>query len=223
MGYQNGPPNPTNQKAPTGSALALEKHGARQQAPLDGLTPTKKDNTSAHYSCETRKVVSYAGQLIPLDPCLALVFGIGKAAIIQQLSFLMSVAKHDESHHFAGRIWVYNTYSQWHIQLPFIKRNTLEDYLTELERQGVVLSTQRGSWNRVKYYTIAYEELDRIVMNDERVQTYLATHENRRMHPTTCDVSTNGGHRKQATNSTTSCKYKENTKTYPKHYAEGVI
>lgn len=215
-------PGQMKEEVPAGSAFALEKHGAGQQAPKEGLSPKKQDSTPAPHSFEARKVISYAERCTPIDPCLAMVFGIGKAAILQQMSFLLSIANHDENHCFAGRIWVYNTYSQWHEQLPFIKRNTIEDHLKDLERQGVVLSVQRGSWNRVKHYTIAYEELDRIVMSDSRVQTFLASHAERRMQPTKNVASSNGFQRVQATSKEPSIHI-ENTKTSHQLFIEGVI
>lgn len=88
--------------------------------------------------------------------------GLNEAIVVARLRFWLSRTKH----HFGGRPWVYNTYSQWQRQFPFWSVFTVKAIFRRLEQLGVLESTQRfntNRWLRTKWYTLNLETLAELV------------------------------------------------------------
>jgi hypothetical protein len=111
---------------------------------------------------------------IPLHLPLAHAFGVNQAIILQQIRFWMShyeitetkKPKEKRQHFHEGRWWVYNTYEQWQADnFGFWSTRTIQRYITDLEERGVLISGEfnKNSGDRTKWYTIDFEEMDKIV------------------------------------------------------------
>lgn len=91
-------------------------------------------------------------------PSLAVKIGLNEALFIQQLHYWVDRSKNI----IDGRQWVYNTMADWSKQFPFWSQKTLSRTISNLEKQGLVLSgnyNQKG-YDRTKWYTIDYPSLE---------------------------------------------------------------
>ncbi len=96
-------------------------------------------------------------------PSLAVLVGLNEAIFLQQLHYWLLTSGKERD----GRRWVYNTYEEWHQQLPFWSLATLRRIVNGLEGQvpPLVLSTTVYNQHRVdrtKWYTLDYVALDRL-------------------------------------------------------------
>jgi hypothetical protein len=96
---------------------------------------------------------------ILLSPALATLFGINKAAILQQLFYLLQQTEERQNqHNFAdGNYWVYNTYEEWRSQyFKWLSASTIKNIFNELEREGIIVSRQgvKNVFDRCKWYRI---------------------------------------------------------------------
>lgn len=93
-------------------------------------------------------------------PRLAVKIGLNEALFIQQLHYWVDRSKNI----IEGRQWVYNTVADWSKQFPFWSQKTLSRTISNLEKQGLVISgnyNQKG-YDRTKWYTIDYDALERL-------------------------------------------------------------
>ncbi len=96
-------------------------------------------------------------------PSLAVQVGLNEAIFLQQLHYWLQGKAAKERD---GRVWIYNTYEEWHQQLPFWSVMTIRRIVGGLEQQGIIHSTTRYNQHRVdrtKWYTIDYAALDQLV------------------------------------------------------------
>ena len=94
-------------------------------------------------------------------PKLAEAIGLNEAIVIQQLHYWLN--KSENIHE--GKRWVYNTYQEWkESNFPFWSVQTIGNIFRSLEEKGLIVSKQINvkHWDRKKWYTIEYSELDRI-------------------------------------------------------------
>ena len=95
-------------------------------------------------------------------PSLAKKIGINEAVILQQVHYWLGKS----NHHIDGRTWIYNTYKEWQLQLPFLSDSTIKRTIRSLEKQGYLISANynRFKMDKTKWYTIDYslmEELEK--------------------------------------------------------------
>jgi hypothetical protein len=94
-------------------------------------------------------------------PSLASAIGLNEAIFLQQLHYWLLQAGKERD----GRRWIYNTYDEWHTQLPFWSVRTIRRIVGTLEERGLVISTSAYNAHKVdktKWYAIDYEEVDRL-------------------------------------------------------------
>ena len=94
-------------------------------------------------------------------PKLAEAIGLNEAIVIQQLHYWLN--KSENIHE--GQKWVYNTYQEWkESNFPFWSVQTIGNVFRSLEERGLIISKQINvkNWDRKKWYTIEYDELERI-------------------------------------------------------------
>lgn len=93
---------------------------------------------------------------LPLNTSLAIRIGLNESIVLQQLSYWIS---HDSGVTHDGCRWVYNTYSQWKEQVPFLSERTIQRTILKLEDMGIVRSEmlKKSRGDRTKYYTINQE------------------------------------------------------------------
>ncbi len=105
--------------------------------------------TATHHQCAR----SSAPPALRFCPAVAAALGVSEAIVIDRLRFWLGRSKHV----FDGRTWVYNTYSEWQKQFPFWSVRTIQETFRRLERDGILLSTNRynkSRYDRTKWYTI---------------------------------------------------------------------
>ena len=90
-------------------------------------------------------------------PTLAVKLGVTEAIILQQVHYWLEKSPHI----IAGRKWVYNTYKEWQLQIPFYSEGTIKRVIQSLEKQGYLVSANynRTKLDKTKWYTIDYEKL----------------------------------------------------------------
>ncbi len=101
---------------------------------------------------------------ILLLPTLVKAFGFEKAALIQQVHWLLNQPKSGVE--VDGVKHVYGTYEEWcEDYFRFWQPRTLRHHITSLERQGIFKSCQPKiqDWDRTKYYTIDYNALSTLI------------------------------------------------------------
>lgn len=98
---------------------------------------------------------------ISVYPSLAKALGnVNKAIMLQQLHFLLNVAKQSKNAYVNvdGKWWVYNSYEQWQEYFPWLSTSTIKGLFGMLEHDGLVVSRQgvKNGFDRRKWYTLDY-------------------------------------------------------------------
>lgn len=94
-------------------------------------------------------------------PSLAVLVGLNEAIFLQQLHYWVQQSGKERD----GRRWIYNTYEEWHEQLPFWSVRTIRRIVGTLEERELVVSTTAYNQQRVdqtKWYALDYAALDRL-------------------------------------------------------------
>ncbi len=101
---------------------------------------------------------------ISFSPTLARVFGIEAAIFLQWLHYFMVVKSLQERPLHDGRMWVYNSYEDWHSHMNFLSLTGVTSAIRKMEALGVILSAQMGvnKFDRRKSYTIDYARLSQL-------------------------------------------------------------
>lgn len=115
---------------------------------------------------------------IAVYPTAAKYLGINKAAIIQQLHYLLNMVRTNEkrqgskAYHFVdGEWWIYNSFAVWQEDhFPWLSVRTLKKFFAALEADGLIKSrTMTGKGTRqVKWYTIDYTAWNQFVLSAEK-------------------------------------------------------
>ena len=102
------------------------------------------------------KLLIYDNPIMIL-PTLAQKIGLNEAVMLQQIHYWLISSQHEKD----GRKWVYNTYRDWQLQLPFWSESTIKRSIKSLEEQGYLLSANYNQlkMDKTKWYSIDYEKL----------------------------------------------------------------
>src|SRR3954454_13506450 len=113
------------------------------------------------------KLLIYDNPIMIL-PTLAQKIGLNEAVMLQQIHYWIVSSQHEKD----GRKWVYNTYKEWQLQLPFWSESTIKRSIKSLEDQGYLLSANynRLKMDKTKWYSINYEKLAEL---ESDAQAYL--------------------------------------------------
>lgn len=100
---------------------------------------------------------------VVIDRELATVIGLNEAIILQQIQYWIKKSEHT----FDGKIWIYNSVSQWKKQFPFWSESTIDRTLKSLNKLGLLFigNYNRDRRDRTKWYSINYSQLDNIMKN----------------------------------------------------------
>lgn len=104
-----------------------------------------------------------------LDSPLACVFGVTEALVLGQIQYWIDVKKADKQRYKESfrddRCWIFNTYDQWHEQLPFYSTMTIRRAISKLEKIGVLISANynKEKYDKTKWYSIDYDVVERIM------------------------------------------------------------
>jgi hypothetical protein len=118
---------------------------------------------------------SYSNRLLMPDsplqvlPTLAVKIGLNEAIVLQQVHYWVSNELNKNLKD--GRKWVYNTYVQWRKQFPFWSYDTIKRTIQSLESKNLLITERLNSalTDRTKWYTVNYEELDKLESTDSLV------------------------------------------------------
>lgn len=100
-------------------------------------------------------------QPLVILPELARKIGLNQAIILQQIHYWLQKTKH----FYDNQPWIHNTYEEWGKQFLFWSIPTIRRTITDLEKKGLVLSTNKYNKfkaDKTKWYTINYEKLKEI-------------------------------------------------------------
>lgn len=92
-------------------------------------------------------------------PSLAVLVGLNEAIFLQQLHYWLIQSGKERD----GRLWIYNTYEQWHEQLPFWSVRTIRRITGELKDKNLILTTTKYNQQKVDqtlWYSLEYRALD---------------------------------------------------------------
>jgi len=97
-------------------------------------------------------------------PTLVEKVGLNEAIFLQQLHYWLKKSEHVHD----GRRWVYNTFENWHKQLPFWSVRTIRRIVKKLEDQGLIITGNfnRYKIDRTKWYTIDYDMLESLLREE---------------------------------------------------------
>lgn len=100
---------------------------------------------------------------VVIDRELATVIGLNEAIILQQIQYWVKKSEHN----FDGKIWIYNSVSQWKKQFPFWSESTIDRTIRSLDKLGLLFigNYNRDRRDRTKWYSINYSQLDNIMKN----------------------------------------------------------
>lgn len=107
-------------------------------------------------------------------PSLAEKIGLNEAIVLQQLHYWLRHARKN----YAGKKWIYKTYDQWREQdFKFWSDKTVRNIFKSLKKKNLVLVKKLADnkQNQVNYYTINYQELNRLSSEIDKKQA--ADHE----------------------------------------------
>lgn len=103
-------------------------------------------------------------------PSLAVVVGLEEAIVLQQVHYWLIRKRESGQDYRNERYWVYNSYEKWQEQFPFWSERTVRRIINRLESGGLLLSDNfnKAAFDKTKWYTIDYEELDRRIAAHEQ-------------------------------------------------------
>ena len=92
-----------------------------------------------------------------VQPSLAMAIGLNEAIFLQQLHYWVGASRFVRD----GKKWVYNTYSDWLLQLKYMSLPTLKRTIKSLKDQKLVQVErfEKLRSNQVNFYAIDYETL----------------------------------------------------------------
>ncbi len=105
------------------------------------------------------------GPSIPLIPNLACAVGLNEAIVLQQIHYWTMYNREKKQTFADGQYWVYNSYSKWREQFPWLSERTIQRLFSSLEKRNLIISSTHNKLkiDRTKWYRVNYEEVERIV------------------------------------------------------------
>ncbi len=100
-------------------------------------------------------------QPLMFSPTLAIELGIESAVFLQQLHFWLSVSRHEHD----GKLWIYNNTDQCiEMVRGTISKRTIERIISNLKKRNLIITKalHSNTWNRTNFFTINYEELEKL-------------------------------------------------------------
>jgi uncharacterized phage protein (TIGR02220 family) len=99
-------------------------------------------------------------------PSLAKKVGINEAIVLQQIHYWLGISRYERE----GRKWIYNSYKDWQIQMPFWSEKTIKRTIRSLEDKGYLRTANfyKLKMDKTKWYSIDYDkmtELEEIVQD----------------------------------------------------------
>ncbi|CAM4160487.1 conserved phage C-terminal domain-containing protein [Lederbergia lenta] len=95
---------------------------------------------------------------VMFQPSFAQELGVNGAILLQQIHYWLQTCSTTKD----GSKWVYNTYKDWHEQLPFWSEATIKRALRLLEKEGYIFTANFNKFrmDQTKWYTINYAKIN---------------------------------------------------------------
>ena len=121
---------------------------------------TARLNRPTPISVRAKNLFDRAKALLLVSPILAAAVGINNAHIISQIDYWLQNPL--AGYMIDGEKWIYNGYSEWAAQLPWLSVDQIGRHIRALEARGLILSDNfhnttrdRRKWYRLDYHAIA--------------------------------------------------------------------
>jgi hypothetical protein len=94
-------------------------------------------------------------------PTLAKLLGLDKAVILQQIQYWLNTSSHEVD----GFRWIYNSYTEWSVQFPWLGVEGVRYHIRGLEKEGYLIAGKfnRDNRDKTKWYRINYEKLEGVL------------------------------------------------------------
>lgn len=124
---------------------------------------------------------------LQVQPSLAMAIGLNEAIFLQQLHYWIGASRFVRD----GEKWVYNTYSDWLLQLKYMSLPTLKRTIKSLKDQKLVRVErfEKLRSNQVNFYSIDYETLAII---SENIEQAIDSIDQLKMSQSSSSICTNG-------------------------------
>ena len=105
-----------------------------------------------------------------VDKELATILGLNEALVLQQLNYWIEINKKNKRNFHEGKYWTYNTINEWQEEFPFWSTSTVKRTFKKLRDMNLIIVDNFNLYqmDRTLWYTINYEELERLVENNEK-------------------------------------------------------
>lgn len=121
---------------------------------------TARLNRPTPISVRAKNLFDRAKAILLVSPILAAAVGINNAHIISQIDYWLQNPL--AGYVIDGEKWIYNGYSEWAAQLPWLSVDQIGRHIRALEARGLILSDNfhnttrdRRKWYRLDYHAIA--------------------------------------------------------------------
>ena len=121
---------------------------------------TARLNRPTPISVRAKNLFDRAKAILVVSPILAAAVGINNAHIISQIDYWLQNPL--AGYMIDGEKWIYNGYSEWAAQLPWLSVDQIGRHIRALEARGLILSDNfhnttrdRRKWYRLDYHAIA--------------------------------------------------------------------
>ncbi|WP_436872687.1 hypothetical protein [Acinetobacter haemolyticus] len=124
---------------------------------------------------------------LQVQPSLAMAIGLNEAIFLQQLHYWLGASKYKKD----DRVWIYNTYPEWLLQLKYMSLATLKRTIKSLKEQRLILVERfdKGRSNQVNYYSIDY---DTLCIVEENITQAIDSIDKLKMSQSSSSICTNG-------------------------------
>ncbi len=104
-----------------------------------------------------------------LDKELAVVLGLNEALILQLVHYWIEINKKNNRNFHEGRYWTYNTIDEWHEEFPFWSNSTIKRTFKRLRDMNLIIVDNFNVYqmDRTLWYTINYEELEKMIKDEK--------------------------------------------------------
>lgn len=102
-----------------------------------------------------------------VDKELATILGLNEALVLQQVNYWLEINKRNKRNFHEGRYWTYNTINEWQEEFPFWSTSTVKRIFKKLRDMNLIIVDNFNLYqmDRTLWYTINYEELEKLVEN----------------------------------------------------------
>lgn len=115
-------------------------------------------------------------------PSLAKAIGLDKSVILQQIQYWVSTSPHDIN----GHKWIYNSYTEWSEQFPWLTAEGVRYHIRGLEKAGLIVAGKfnKDTRDKTKWYRINYTKLNKVLKTtDGKLKTTPADDKKLRLQP----------------------------------------